>query len=118
MHVLALQDDEEDAGATANAAGSSESIPAQPNIVKDPSVSSQDAAQKKTDGGVSLGASGNAESTPANQVVAKKSGEASKPVFKAKKRQVDYLLRHDLSHLQIQWLSARCQLLTLTENMM
>ena len=92
-HGLALQDAEEDAGAIANAAGTPEQLSAQPNSVKGPSVPCEDAALKKTDSGASTRVSGNANITPANQMVAKKSGNASKPVFKAKKRQVSFLLR-------------------------
>lgn len=83
---MQVPDGKENDGDTGNASSPSEAVPAQPGSQKSPSVNTGADAESITAAGTAVDAP--ASSTPADQVAKKEGADASKPVFKAKKRQV------------------------------
>lgn len=81
----------ENAGDTGNASTPSESVPARPGSRKSPSVCASGDAVSNTANGTGMGARASASSNPADPVANKDGADTSKPVFKAKKRQVIYI---------------------------
>lgn len=83
---MQVPDGKENAGDTGNASSPSEVVPAQPNSQNSPSVNAGADVVGNTASGTAVDTP--ASSTPADQVAKKEGADASKPVFKAKKRQV------------------------------
>lgn len=86
LRCVQVPDGKENAGDTGNASSPSDVVPAQPGNQNSPSVSAGADAVSNTAGVTAADAP--ASSTPADQVAKKEGADASKPVFKAKKRQV------------------------------
>ena len=78
----------ENAGDTVNSFTPSGLVPAQPDSRKSPSVHANVDAVSNTASGSGVGARASASSNPADPVANKDGADTSKPVFKAKKRQV------------------------------
>lgn len=90
---MQADDVRESAGDIGHATNPTTSLPAQPDSRQSPSVHAGANALKATAKEASIIAPSPASSTPDGQAPKKDGGDASKPVIKAKKRQVSSALR-------------------------